>query len=315
MRRRPHDVPPTSTRPILPLGRRIAVVSAAAPIVTTTKGRAGQLMRIATWNVNCFNSGRRFDKRKLLELEDWDVALLQEVGASTLEAFTESGEFAGVSAVDLAGGAWSGRAHGAAILARSPWTISTPSLLAIEGEPWLRARAKSDVISDGTRSDMVGSMHMRNAAADGSEAKMAHYRAMNSWILEQTGTVMVGIDTNFWTEWLEPATAETLDDRDAFADEHRFVDAVCSHGLRDVLVDHLVRNRPELIERRRALGAVGPDGALEVTYQRAHSNHVKVNRADRIYASPSLTVNEVRTLYSDALTVGSDHAQVIADLT
>lgn len=272
-------------------------------------------MRIATWNVNCFNPGRRHDKRTLLELEQWDVALLQEVNIETFEAFTETGEFTGVSAIDLVGGAWSSRAHGAAILVRPPWSITGASLVPFEAEPWLRARAVSCVVSDGSRSITAASMHMRNAAADGREAKMAHYRAMNAWIVDQSGSVVVGIDTNSWSDWVDPAPADTLDPRDPFADEHRFVDTESSHGLRDVLVDHLIQNRPDVIERRRALGAIGADGALEVTYQRAHGNHVRTNRMDRIYASPSLTANDVRTLYTDALTVGSDHALVIADLT
>lgn len=35
---------------------------------------------------------------------------------------------------------------------------------------------------------------------------------------------------------------------------------------------------------------------------------------DRIYVSSDFTVRDVETLYDDSLTVGSDHALVVADL-
>jgi endonuclease/exonuclease/phosphatase family metal-dependent hydrolase len=276
-------------------------------------------VRVLTWNVNCFNPGRRFDKRTLLNLEPWDIALLQEVRPDHFDAFTEAGFFTGISAVDLAGGSWDSRAHGAAVLVREPWEITGSGLLpvdvsSVENPEWLRARGIWATIAGPSGEVTVASAHMRNAANGEVEAKMAHYRSLAGWISTVTPPLVLGMDANTWNEWVEPAPSASLDDSDPFAEEHRFVSAGASHGLLDVLVRHLTENRPDLLERRRILGAIGEDGALEVTYERSRSGHTKVNRMDRIYASPVLAVTDVRTLYSDALTVGSDHAMVIADL-
>lgn len=75
-------------------------------------------MKVLTWNVNCFTANRVAQKLRLLELTEWDVALLQEVGETTFAALTDCTGFEGVHALALTGGAHSHRDHGAAILVR-----------------------------------------------------------------------------------------------------------------------------------------------------------------------------------------------------
>lgn len=271
-------------------------------------------MRIASWNVNLFNTNRRWDKLRLLELEDWDVALLQEVTPETFEVFTDETGFDGVAGLDLVDGEWSRRSHGVVVLVRRPWTISAATVIPVDDEPRIRARAISAVVTDGSTSLSVASMHMRNAAGDGREAKMAHYEAMHDWALRQDGPLVIGIDANSWWDRLESVSEEVLDGVGDWSQEHRFVAPNARHGLRDALVDYLTRVRPDVVERRRALGAIGEDGALQVTYQRSKNGHIRTSRMDRVYVSSHFEVGEVRTLYSDALTVGSDHAMTIVEL-
>lgn len=279
-------------------------------------------MRIATWNVNTFNPRRAADKLRLLELVDWDVALLQEVGVSTFETFA-SGPFRGVHAIGALGGPWDERAHGVAILVRGLHSIEESNLVPIEpdatgeADQWRRARIMSARVRLGETVLTVASFHAPDAAGVGDErvrkigVKMRLFRALDAWVRAAPRPLVVGMDGNVWTDSLDPMP---LDPKDAFYDQHRFHDAGADHGLHDVLHEHLRSNRPEVLERRRRLGVKPEDGALVVTYQRARNNHPRVNRMDRIYASSDFRVRDVETLYDEALTVGSDHAMVVADV-
>lgn len=278
-------------------------------------------MRVATWNVNCFNPNRAEDKLRLLVLEAWDVALLQEVDARTFSVFTTPAEISGVHSVDLLGGPWGARAHGTAVLVRGNAAIETSWLIPIElGESapgeWLQARLMGAAIDVGGRRVVVASFHAPNAAGEGPERerkiaeKMRLFRSLERWCVDAGEPLVVGMDANSWSDSI---TALEFDATGPFADEHRFVTGGADRGLQDALKVHLETNRPDLLERRRALGGEGPDGALDVTYVRGGGNHPRVNRMDRIYTS-SLGVVDVSTFYADSLTVGSDHALVIADL-
>lgn len=274
-------------------------------------------MRVATWNVNCFNPGRAADKLRLLELESWDVALLQEVNEATFATFTGRADIAGKWAVELVGGAWSSRAHGVAILARPPAHIVDWMLLPIDGaSAEERALAMAATIVVDGREVTVASAHMPNAAGTGGERrrrierKMRHYRCLSEWCSGVECPLVVGADTNTWSDSAVPLAHG---EDHPFAEEHRFVGLEPDHRLVDVYREHLVRNRPDLLERRRQLGAEGPDGALAATHVRG-GNHPRVNRMDRIYASRHFRAVDVATLYEDALTVGSDHALIIATL-
>lgn len=283
-------------------------------------------LRVATWNLNCFTPSRREQKRKLLELEAWDVALLQEVDPTTFELLVDHEEFSGVSAIDQAGRWWGGRSHGAAILVRDSVTIRSCDVLPVEGidasssDKWdvaLRCRALWARASTPLGDMTFASAHMSNAAGDGevrvarTANKMRHYRSLSSLVSSAPRPLVIGMDVNSWPDQVDPWP---VDPTDPFVDEHRFVVPRADHGLRDALVEHLVNNKPEILARGRSLGAEGLDGALDVTYQRSGSNRPQVNRMDRIYVSDEFTVTDVRSLYADALTVGSDHALVIATL-
>ncbi len=284
-------------------------------------------MRIATWNVNSFNPARSGDKLRLLELVDWDVALLQEVGVRAFEVFT-SGSLRGVHAIALLGGAWDKHAHGVAILVRGGAVVDDGALVPIEADAageadlWRRARIMSARVRLGD-ADLggaeltVASFHAPDAAGRGDERlrkiarKMRLFRSLDAWVRASAGPLVVGMDGNVWEDSVEPAA---LDPKDAFYEQSRFHDAGADHGLRDAMFEHLTRNRPDLLERRRRLGVRPEDGALAVTYQRSTGNHPKVNRMDRIYVSREFRVRDVETLYDEALTVGSDHGLVVAEL-
>lgn len=279
-------------------------------------------LRIATWNVNAFTPSRTADKLRLLELVPWDVALLQEVGAATFETFA-GGSFHGVHAVGLLGGAWAPRAHGVAILVRDRDAILESALVPVEldaageADAWRKARVMSARVRVGFAELTVASFHAPDAAGEGEERafklaqKMRLFRSLDRWVRATGGPLVVGMDGNVWNDSITPSA---LDPKDAFYDQLRFHDAGADHGLRDVMYEHLTKNRPDLLARRERLGLDPKDGALAVTYQRARGNHPKVNRMDRIYVSRQFVVRDVETLYDEALTLGSDHAMVIADM-
>ena len=162
---------------------------------------------------------------------------------------------------------------------------------------------------------MVLSVHAQDAAGDGDwgrskkNRKMRQFRAIESWAATVDIPLVIGMDINGWHDF---ATTDdfTSDDSANFDDQARFLAPGASHGLVDVAREVLLRD-PERLARRRALSAVAEDGALDVTYSRWQG---KVNRMDRIFVSDDFTPRDVRTLYSDGLTAGSDHAMVLADL-
>jgi len=280
-------------------------------------------MKVLTWNVNCFTANRVAQKLRLLELTEWDVALLQEVGETTFATLTDCTGFEGVHALALTGGAHSHRDHGAAILVRDGH-IADPELFDLHdglgydevGSPSARAvRATASIQGIDVR---IASLHAYDAAGQDPEhrdrkraRKQRFYGTVNAWCCAQSGPTVLGGDFNTW--W-DPAESVPVDPNDPFAEEQRFVVPGAAHGLVDVQLAHFRSNDPAALERRRQLGAVGLDGALAVTYQRSSRQHPKVNRMDRIFASHEFAVRSVDTNYGDALTVGSDHALVTAEL-
>ncbi|GAB4116338.1 MAG: hypothetical protein OHK0013_50050 [Sandaracinaceae bacterium] len=280
-------------------------------------------LRIATWNVNAFNPARAADKLRLLELIDWDVALLQEVGASTFGTFT-SATFRGVHALPLVEDYQGAKAHGVAVLVKDGTSIAEHALIPIgesdaRDDPRYRARLLHARLRVGAMELDVASFHAPHAAASDPEkarrfrdSKNAVYRALDAWVRARRGSgLVVGMDGNVWNDATEAMQLPPDDERYA---ERSFHDPAATHGLRDALLDHLRHNRPDLLERRMRLGHDPKDGALAVTYQRSSNNHPKVNRMDRIYVSEGFVVRNVDTLYDEALTVGSDHAMVVAEL-
>jgi exonuclease III len=280
-------------------------------------------LRIATWNVNTFNPKRATDKLRLLELIEWDVGLLQEVGATTFETFT-SKSFRGVHALPLVEGHEGAKAHGVAVLVKEGTSIVEHALIPIgdsdaRDDPRYRARLLHARLRMGGRELDVVSFHAPHAATSDPEKKQrfrdnknAVYRALDTWVRARRGSALVvGMDGNVWNDATDAMQLPPDDERYA---ERSFHDPAATHGLRDALLDHLRHNRPDLLERRLRLGHDPADGALAVTYQRSNNNHPKVNRMDRIYVSPDFGVRNVETLYDEALTVGSDHAMVVAEL-
>jgi endonuclease/exonuclease/phosphatase family metal-dependent hydrolase len=278
-------------------------------------------LRIATWNVNAFNPARAGDKLRLLDLIEWDVALLQEVGGTTFATFT-SGPLRGVHALQLVEGYSGKKAHGVAILVKGDAELAEQTLIPLDDDGALDPRYSARALHARLRlrgaNLCVASFHAPHAAAKDPaqrqqyrDRKNAVYRALDRWVREQATPLIVGMDGNVWNDATEPMQLPPDDERFA---ERTFHDPAATHGLRDAFLEHLRGNRPDLLRRRQLLGHNPNDGALAVTYQRSSNNHPKVNRMDRIYVSPELVVRNVETLYDEALTVGSDHAMVVAEL-
>jgi hypothetical protein len=57
-----------------------------------------------------------------------------------------------------------------------------------------------------------------------------------------------------------------------------------------------------------------PDGPLAVSYRRGQGERRLDCRYDAIYATPDIAVRRVSYLYREAVSIGCDHALVIADL-
>lgn len=221
-------------------------------------------LSVVSWNVNSFNPGRRGEKRELLRMLEWDLALLQEVGRSTFECLAE--DFAAVSALDLHGAG--GRGHGVAILARERVTLGPGVLVPVgEGQPevevWAspeRAMAAPAIVD--AMELTAFSWHAPHAVGGGNrEKKMRAYRSVRQWLKEQPGSLIIGADVNSWTD---PYDLHAPDPAAPHFEEHRFLLADPDHGLVDAWRLYLEGHSDERDRSRR----LRPDGPLAVTYDR-----------------------------------------------
>jgi endonuclease/exonuclease/phosphatase family metal-dependent hydrolase len=284
-------------------------------------------LTVGTWNICGQSSGRTARKAKLLELEHWDVVLLQEVRAIAFKEISlalglghDPEGPSGALGMAMSDPGKGGRSHGAAVLVRPPWRIIDRRLLPLDDggdggivDPALLARSVCCRITDGQREVHVVSMHAQDQASDDPERtkhrkKMLQFRSIDSWVRAAMVPMVAGVDINGWHDF---AVVDDVEGLESLDDQAQFLAPGAEHGLIDVAREVLVRDDPERLRRRRALGAVGEDGALEVTFSRYQG---RVNRMDRIFVSPDLYPVRSRTLYEDGLTAGSDHALVLAEL-
>ncbi len=135
---------------------------------------------------------------------------------------------------------------------------------------------------------------------------MAGYRAVISAISEIEGPLVVGLDSNHWSEGTELEPPPRPDDGERFAEENRFFSADPQHRLRDSLLVYL-RAHPDAYAK--AMEA-RPNGPLEVTYK--HGN--TFDRFDYLMISDEIAVLDIRHDYEGALRAGSDHGFVTARL-
>jgi endonuclease/exonuclease/phosphatase family metal-dependent hydrolase len=136
--------------------------------------------------------------------------------------------------------------------------------------------------------------------------KLRQKERIAAWLRDRTGPVVFGMDANT-PKWDRHDFADTewWDDREAVL--HGVERA---HDLRDVYREHLSQNP----EERARIGGERPDGPLQVSFERGRGSSKTACRYDFIYASPEFVVRSASYLYDDALTAGSDHALIIAEL-
>jgi endonuclease/exonuclease/phosphatase family metal-dependent hydrolase len=279
--------------------------------------RQRHAVRVASWNINCFNAWRTGEKAALLGALDWDVALLQEVGRESFERLAGIDGVVGAEALAFTGGEHHRRPHGAVVLSR---VGSLHDLEVLPGLPITERFLAASIDVDGRRV-RVASWHAPNGPGDGIEGKMRGYREVAAWATRTFATgspgstassgappVILGADTNSWESGWEQGP---LDEEDDFAEEHRFMLEPAPHGLRDAFRDVLARDP----ERLAAILARRPGRSLATTYVRGPSSNPVAERMDRIFVSDAVRVSDVEHHFADAVAVGSDHAVVVAEVS
>ena len=273
------------------------------------------MLRVGTWNVNAFNPKRSDQKVLLLGEYEWDVLLLQEVGPEMREALGVAG-YQGAFAIDQIDGL-PAKSHGVAVLVRNGLSVSEEQLVSVEIPPGFEprldfgARLMQMRVSGGAKPFDAVAFHAFHAAGGDENrlAKMALYEAAHQ-ALRGIEFGVAGFDGNCWGDTVEPTQ---IDADHGWYEEHCFLQPGADHGFVDAYLAWL-RVNPDELARLRKLGLEGEDGCLAVTYQRSNNNQVRTNRMDRVYCTPGFVTESVDHHYAEALSVGSDHALVIATL-
>lgn len=246
----------------------------------------------------------------------WDVLMLAEMSRVAFRDFRRRLNADGVSA-NLDAVTDRRYPNGVAVLARNGVALGEPAPVLV-GEP-------DDDTSPRTERSLFVSIeaavsHLTAAAwhapyAAGRNRRESErnratkgraYAEMSTWLAQQPGPLVLGMDGNNWYE----AETHVASTEGPFVDEHRFHGAAPGHGL----VDTLRVARPEAVS---ALTAGGPPlGATR--FARGPQ------RMDRIYASTDVTIvdagidydgQDPSSLHSKShLAPSSDHALVWARL-
>lgn len=269
-------------------------------------------MRVALWDVRV--GGQR--KPAVLQRTDADVYLLLGVSSASAAAWTEQwrGEFHCANALERTGSAQQ-RPHGAMIASR--WPLRSVETLSSLPKPERALLAVADTPAGPVTLISWGAP---NAAGEGREAKEAAYEFMSSMLTILDGPIVLGADTNAWSDPPWHASPEPVDP--LWEQQDNFVGREPRHGLHDVFRDVVDRDE----HRARLLASMRPHGPLAVTYiRRPHGrprNIVKrdghaygLDRMDRLYVSHHFKPLACEHFYDEALDAGGDHALVLAEVT
>ncbi len=273
-------------------------------------------MRVLDWNLNAFTSGRWRDKAALVADLGFDVLLLQECDRRSFEGvLSDTPAVDGVFGLDLSPDpATSSRhePHGAAILVAGNASLDAERVEVIKQLPTPSRGVVASVQIDGTTARFV-SWHSPNAVGKGPSRmvpKMSAYRAFTNWLIENPGSLVVGMDAN--TPWEDPWVQEPSRQgpADPWFEDGRLFGAAPAHGLRDAWRLWL-SSHPDELERIRRLR---PSGPLAVTHNRGTGGSTKGCRYDHLLISEDLEVKAMGFDLANAVGAGSDHAIVWADL-
>ncbi|MGH7230399.1 MAG: endonuclease/exonuclease/phosphatase family protein [Nitrospiraceae bacterium] len=193
------------------------------------------------------------------------------------------------------------RGLGTVLLGRSPFEMRSFRLLhsAPVPERTLIAELKTPI---GTVTTC--SFHIPPGVNWGT-VKTEQFRSISTWLGEQQGPVIVGMDANS-PKVDHPDHACNQWWRDG---ESLVLSSTPMHGLRDVLRDYLLNN-PQEFDR---IVQLRPTGPLAVSYDRGKRSPIPC-RYDFILASSKFSVAKVSYDYDAAREAGSDHSMVVARL-
>lgn len=267
-----------------------------------------QRVRVGSWNLRF---GRADDS--LVAAQDLDLLCLQECTPQAFERFRSHFDW-GFSAMDPAWlrGITTTRSHGVAVLGRSSLQpsvlppmaslLAPEKLLAVEVEP-----------SDGEPVTVASYHAYAGRKGDDELDKPRLTSQVASWLGTVTGAAVLAMDANSpWVDHPDPESVECCFDVPGAREYERHLlhPTEKVHRLEDVLRTWLAARPEELA----AIRAERPSGPLAVSHRTGRSAARPGNprRYGHIYASPELGVADVRYLYDEAISAGSDHAMVTA---
>lgn len=210
-------------------------------------------MRVALWDVRI--GGRR--KPPVLERTQADVLLLLGVSASSARAWTAEWQEWNCADSLSTTGSRQQRPHGAMIASRWP-------LRDIETYPDLPKPERALLCVADTPAGPVTlvSWGAPNAAGEGREAKERAYALMSALLSQRAGPIIVGVDTNAWSD--PPLHGTGAPGDPLWKEQDDFTGRDPRHGLSDVFRT-LVDGDPP---RAELLASMRPHGPLAVTYIR-----------------------------------------------
>ncbi len=287
-------------------------------------------LRVVSWNLHAGATGRLDAKIELLEEIRPDLVLLQEISRPVYRALLpnpmvyerqheRSRLFSwGALSTDLTRPRGSEQRLGCAVLGGQDTELLAAGSLSASvfdvDDPrrpgMLRRTVTAQVAVRGGSTVTACSFQARPTPRDPSVVLRPDFQAgIAQWLVRTAGPIIVGID----------ARAPEIDHPDLRCSvfrspapqgggpgEDHLLGPEPTHALIDVFRRHLQR-RPDQFAR---IAAQRPDGPLAVSRRVAG----RPARHDHIWATPDVDVLDVRYLYEEAVSTGSDHALVLADL-
>lgn len=269
------------------------------------------MIRVLLWDVR--NGGQR--RLELIERIDADLVLLLGVSRKSGRVWKQR---------------WTDRYHAAVGLELSPSTMKLPHGAMIASRWPLRDAHTIEGLTPPERGLIVTVGHpdgpftaiswgAPNAADYGHPLKEDNYRRMTELLRAQEDPVILGVDTNVWSDPLKEEEVPAA----RYPQQDGFVQRNAAHGLVDVY-QYLVDKDPH---RSELLAHLRPHGPLAVTFiRRPHRTprgiagsfedgvSYGLDRMDRIYVSRDITPLACEHLYHEAIAAGGDHAAAVADI-
>jgi hypothetical protein len=281
---------------------------------------------VLNWNLNAFTTDRFSAKLDLLQRLAWDVATLQELLPGTIEQVQD--RLPDCSLVTrIPNETWPrpGVRRRCGILVRPSVDLIGPLEIECDGDQGIdgcispaprEVLVAAEIELGGSRVAVVSAHPPHAAARDDTErewrvlGKLRTYAGLARWATPRTH-VVVGMDANAWVDkspFEVPDLEAGWDDQAAVG--RFFYEEPPAHGLHDAFRMWLASHPAELAEIRLRR----PDGPLALTYVRGGSRPV-ADRFDLFMISRSLRVDAIEHNYEDAVSAGSDHAYVLAQLS